>query len=60
MENIRRFGNPRTDEERMQRHQAMYGSKKLPPRGTGLGPQRLQQKADVRQAIAKRLAEGLK
>ncbi len=28
----RRFGNPRTDEERQLRH----GSKKLPPRGAGL------------------------
>jgi len=32
----RRFGKPRTDEERRKRHRKMYGTSKLPPRGTGL------------------------
>jgi len=32
----RRYGNPRTDEERKKRHKAKYGTTKLPPRGTGL------------------------
>lgn len=30
----RRFGNPRTEEERKKRHQSLYGNTKLPPRGT--------------------------
>jgi len=32
----RRFGNPKTDEERASRHQGLYGTADLPPRGTGL------------------------
>jgi len=32
----RRLGQPRTDEERMARHLSLYGTKDLPPRGTGL------------------------
>lgn len=32
----RRFGNPRTDEERRVRHYQRFGSTELPPRGTGL------------------------
>jgi hypothetical protein len=32
----RRFGHPLTEEERMQRHYALYGTTELPPRGTGL------------------------
>lgn len=32
----RRYGNPRTDEERRKRHQQIHGTSKLPPRGTGL------------------------
>ena len=32
----RRFGKPKTDEERRKRHKALYGTSKLPPRGTGL------------------------
>ena len=32
----RRFGKPRTDEERRLRHQRLYGTSKLPPRGSGL------------------------
>lgn len=32
----RRLGHPRTDEERRRRHKALYGTDKLPPRGTGL------------------------
>lgn len=32
----RRRGQPRTDEERRQRHQELYGTDELPPRGTGL------------------------
>lgn len=31
----RRYGNPRTDAERKKRHKALYGTSKLPPRGTG-------------------------
>ena len=32
----RRFGHPLTEEERRQRHYALYGTTELPPRGTGL------------------------
>ena len=32
----RRKGKPRTDEERKARHKRLYGTDKLPPRGTGL------------------------
>jgi len=32
----RRFGHPRTDEERKKRHKRLYGTEKLPKRGTGL------------------------
>ena len=32
----RRYGRPRTDAERRKRHKALYGTTKLPPRGTGL------------------------
>ncbi len=32
----RRFGRPRTDAERRRRHKRLYGTSKLPPRGTGL------------------------
>ena len=32
----RRYGNPRTDAERRARHQRLYGTTKLPPRGTGI------------------------
>jgi len=31
-----RYGEPRTEEERLARHQALYGSESVPPeRGTG-------------------------
>ncbi|MHA1288096.1 MAG: hypothetical protein ACTSPB_11900 [Candidatus Thorarchaeota archaeon] len=30
-------GMPRTDAERMARHQRLYGTSELPPRGTGFG-----------------------
>lgn len=32
----RRYGQPRTDEEREARHLALYGSEDLPSRGSGL------------------------
>jgi len=32
----RRLGKPRTDAERKKRHKSIYGTSKLPPRGTGL------------------------
>jgi len=32
----RRFGKPRTNAERKARHQRLYGTTKLPARGTGL------------------------
>ena len=32
----RRLGRPLTDEERRERHKRLYGTSKLPPRGTGL------------------------
>jgi len=32
----RRFGMGRTDEERKARHKKLYGTTKLPPRGTGM------------------------
>lgn len=34
--NERRLGQPRTEEERRERHKARFGTEKLPPRGTGL------------------------
>lgn len=33
---VRRKGRPRTDAERKRMHQSLYGTKKLPPRGSGL------------------------
>jgi len=33
---MRRKGKPRTNAERRKRHKALYGTSKLPPRGTGL------------------------
>ena len=33
---MRRLGNPRTDDERLRRHLALYGTADLPERGTGL------------------------
>ena len=36
MVGARRFGRPRTEAERRARHKRLYGSSKLPPRGTGL------------------------
>lgn len=32
----RRYGHPRTEEERAQRHAERYPGEPLPPRGTGL------------------------
>ena len=32
----RRLGKPRTNTERRKRHQARFGTTKLPPRGKGL------------------------
>ena len=32
---MKRNGKPRTNTERKSRHQRIYGSSKLPPRGTG-------------------------
>jgi len=32
---IRRYGRPRTNAERRKRHKRLYGTTKLPPRGTG-------------------------
>lgn len=31
-----RYGIPKTEEERLATHQAIYGSQELPPRGTGI------------------------
>lgn len=36
MGNKRRRGKPRTNAERRARHKRLYGTTKLPPRGTGL------------------------
>lgn len=33
---VRRLGKPRTEEERAKIHEEFYGTKELPPRGTGL------------------------
>ena len=33
---VRRYGQPRTEEERLERHYERYGTTELPPRGTGL------------------------
>lgn len=32
-----RYGQPRTDIERAARHKELYGTEKLPPRGSGYG-----------------------
>ena len=32
----RKFGKPRSNAERRKRHKRLYGTTKLPPRGTGL------------------------
>lgn len=32
----RRGGRPRTDKERRERHKRLFGTEKLPKRGTGL------------------------
>ena len=32
----RRYGQPRTDEERRERHYKRFRTRQLPPRGTGL------------------------
>ena len=31
-----RYGNPKTEQERLATHKALYGTSELPPRGTGL------------------------
>lgn len=36
MDEERRYGNPRTDEERAERHASRYPGEPLPERGTGL------------------------
>jgi len=33
---MRRYGNPKTEEERRATHKAIYRTEELPPRGTGL------------------------
>ena len=33
---IRRFGKPKSEEERKKRHKRLYGTSKLPKRGSGL------------------------
>jgi len=33
---MRRYGRPKTDEERRATHRVIYGTEELPPRGTGL------------------------
>ena len=32
---LRRFGKPKTDEERAETHKAKFGDEELPPRGAG-------------------------
>ena len=34
----RRMGNPRTETERKERHQQLFGNTNLPQRGSGNGP----------------------
>ena len=34
---IRKKGKPRTNAQRRARHKKIYGTSKLPPRGSGLG-----------------------
>jgi len=38
---MRRFGKPRTEEERKERHFKKFGTRKVPPRGTGLKRNRM-------------------
>ena len=40
----RRFGKPRTDAERKARHKKLYGTSKLPKRGTGIMKQKAYKK----------------
>ncbi len=35
-----KMGKPRTEAERKVRHKKLYGTSKLPPRGTGIGKAR--------------------
>lgn len=42
----RRFGHPRTEEERRRRHQRLHGTSKLPPRGSGLRNKSYTRKVD--------------
>lgn len=37
----RRFGKPRTEEERKERHKGLHGTDEVPPRGTGLRKNRI-------------------
>jgi len=41
----RRFGKPRTDAERKERHFRRFGTRKLPPRGTGLVLEEMERKS---------------
>lgn len=36
MDSERRYGQPKTEEQRKQSHKAKFGTSELPPRGTGL------------------------
>ena len=46
-EKERRRGKPRTEEERRRRHQRLYGTSKLPPRGSGLASQKDEEKIEA-------------
>jgi len=37
LDNERRVGKPRTEEERKKKHRSLFGNSVLPKRGTGLG-----------------------
>ena len=37
LDNERRVGKPRTEEERKKKHRSLFGNSKVPLRGTGIG-----------------------
>jgi len=56
----RRFGKPRTEEERLERHESLFGEIELPPRGTRHSKIMLEEMIKIRQLMgehAKKSAE---
>lgn len=47
----RRFGHPRTDDERRTRHRRLYGTNKLPIRGTGFKKRKRKRRGWIKTAL---------